>query len=152
MKFFSRQSSFASRRASILLEVVLALGLFAGAATVIALGINASVQAVYRLRLNTHASNLAISVMSEMQMQVRPVATLGPEAFLPPFGSWTYQIVVAPLEESPLEADALQSVEVIVRHSEEGIAQRLTHLFRSSDITSASGDTPSAAEFRGGGL
>ena len=147
MKIFSRQSSFASRRASILLEVVLALGLFAGAATVIAVGVNASVQAVYRLRLNTHASNLAISVMSEMQMQVRPVASTGPEAFLPPFEAWTYQVVLGPLEESALEADALQSVEVIIRHSQEDITQRLTQLFRSSDITPAS---DGSSDFTGG--
>ena len=72
------------RGGSVLLEVVLALALFVGAATVISTGLNASVQAVYRLRQSTHAANLAISVLSELQMHIRPVAAAGPEPFAAP--------------------------------------------------------------------
>ena len=129
-----------------LLEVVLALALFIGAATVISSGLNASVQAVYRLRQTTHAANLAVSVFSEMQMHIRPIASAGPEPFAAPFETWTWKIEVSEPESSPLEADAMRRVEVIITHTEDGIVQRLTQFMRSSDVppeTSESGFAPS---------
>ena len=121
-----------------LLEVVLALALFLAAATVISAGINSSIQAVQRLRSSTHATNLAISLMSEMRMQARPIAPAGPESFPPPFQKWKYQIVVTQGEESVLDAGAMQTVEVIISHSEENAVQRLSQLFRESDISLSS--------------
>ena len=75
-----------------MLEVVLALALFIGAATVISAGISASVEAVNRVRLQTHAANLAISVMSEIKMGARPLAAIGPENLEAPFDQWLYRI------------------------------------------------------------
>lgn len=127
-----------------LLEVVLALALFVGAATIISTGINASVQAVYRLRLETHAANLAISLISEMQMRARPIAPGGPEAFEAPFTNWIYRVELRQSENSGAESDALQPVEVIVSHAEEPIVYRLTQLFRAVEI--AANSTNSIAE------
>lgn len=126
-------------RGSVLLEVVLALALFVGAATVISSGLNASVEAVYRLRLQTHASNLAISTLSEMQMHLRPIEAAGPEPFAPPFEDWTWQIEVGQPETSSLDADAMRKVEVIIRHSGENIVHRLTHFMRASDVPPQNG-------------
>lgn len=117
-----------------LLEVVLALALFMGAATVISTGLNASVQAVYRLRQSTHAANLAISVLSELQMHVRPVAAAGPEPFAAPFELWTWKIEITQPESGSLEADAMRRVEVIIRHTEDPVVQRLTKFMRASDM------------------
>src|ERR1051325_9708343 len=126
-----------SQSASVLLEVVLALALFVGAATIISSGINASVQSVSRLRLQNHAANLAITLLSEMQMHARPVAWIGPEPFAAPIQEWTYKIEVGQNEGAMAEPDSLRPVEVIIRHSRENVVLRLTQLFRSSDISGA---------------
>lgn len=132
--------------------MVLALALFVGAATIISTGINASVQAVYRLRLETHAANLAISLISEMQMRARPLLAVGPEPFEAPFTNWTYRVELRQSENSGAESEALQPVEVIVSHNEEPIVYRLTQLFRATEIAANSTNMvadPSADE---GGL
>ena len=134
------QAHAAWKRGAVLLEVVLALALFVGAATVIGSGLNASVQAVYRLRQETHAANLAVSVFSEMQMHARPIAAAGPEPFLAPFEKWTWQVEVTQPESSPLEADAMRKVEVIIRHTEDGVVRRLTQFMRSSDVPPETGE------------
>jgi hypothetical protein len=124
------------RRGSVLLEVVLALALFVAAASVITSGINASIQSTERLRLQNHAANLAISVLSEMQMHVRPIAAIGPEPFPVPLEEWNFQIEVAQ-DMNPGEGDALRPVEVIIRNSRENVVRRLTQLFRASAIASS---------------
>jgi hypothetical protein len=121
-----------------LLEVVLALALFVGAATIISTGINASVQAVYRLRLETQAGNLAISLISEMQMHARPIAPAGPEPFEPPFTNWNFRIAINQTEGGTSESEALVPVEVIINHLEEPVVYRLTQLFRAAETGSGS--------------
>jgi hypothetical protein len=129
---------------SVLLEVVLALALFVGAATIISGGINASIHSVERVRLQNHAVNLAVTILSEMQMHIRPVAAIGPEPFAPPFQDWTYKVEIAQKDAAPDAADTLQPVEVIIRHSTEGTVQRLAQLFSSTEISnSETNATPS---------
>lgn len=128
--------------------MVLALALFVAAATIITSGINASVQAVYRLRLETHAANLAISVLSEMQMRARTIAQFGPEAFAAPFTNWTLRVELSQSEMA--ENDALRPVEVIVSHSEEPIVYRLTQLFRASEIAASTTNELDSLNFGGG--
>ena len=123
------------RRGSVLLEVVLALALFVAAATIITSGINASIQAVYRLRLETHAVNLAISLLSELQMRARPVTPAGPEPCAPPFTNWNFRIELTQPEGT--DNEALIPVEVIVSHAEEPVVHRLTQLFRAAEIAAA---------------
>ena len=126
---------------SILLEVVLALALFVGAATVITAGINASILAVERVRLQNHAANLAISLMSELHMHARPIAAMGPESFEKPFEGWLYRIALEQGPESISEAASLQAVEVIVWNPEEGVTHRLTQFFRASEIGESKPET-----------
>jgi hypothetical protein len=134
------------RRGSVLLEVVLALALFVAAATVITAGINASVQAVERVRLQNHAANLAISLMSELQMHARPIAPFGPESFEPPFRDWLYRIALEQGQENTGEREGLQPVEVIVWNPEERITHRLTQLFPPSEV--GAGETESESIVR----
>jgi hypothetical protein len=132
------------RSGSVLLEVVLALALFVAAATIISGGINASIHSVQRVRLHNHAVNLAVTVLSEMQMHIRPVAAVGPEPFAPPFQDWTYKVEIAQKDAAPDATDTLQPVEVIIRHSTEGTVQRLAQLFSSTEIsTSETNSAPS---------
>lgn len=116
-------------RGAILLEVILALALFVAAATVILLGVNASVVAVDRMRLETHAMNHASSTMAALQMQLRPVEGVQEEPLEPPYEDWVVAIEVEPLE-SDLVVEALNRVEVIVRHVREPMVVRLTQVLR----------------------
>jgi hypothetical protein len=127
---------------SVLLEVVLALALFVGAATIISAGINASFGSVDRLRLQSHALNLAVTVISEMQMQMRPIAPTGPEPFAPPFQEWTYKIEVAQSEGAIYSSESLRPVEVIIRHDHENVVQRLTQLFAATQLSTDETNSP----------
>jgi len=120
-------------RGAVLLEVVLALVLFVGAAAVITGGINASLNGVERLRLNTHAANLAISVLAELQMGARTTELTGPEPFDLPFENWTWELVPTPVEDELGEESRLTSVEVIIRHLTEPVVYRLTQVLRLED-------------------
>ncbi|MBI4663339.1 MAG: hypothetical protein HY735_31445 [Verrucomicrobia bacterium] len=128
-----------------LLEVVLALTLFVFAATVITGGLNASVQEVERLRLNVHASDLAISVLSEVQMGLKAPEAAGPEPFEPPFDAWTWQLEVTPVENLAGGPSSLRNVEVIVRHQTRPIVRRLTQFLlapAAANSTTPSPDNP----------
>ena len=125
---------------SVLLEVVLALALFIGAATVISAGISASVDAVHRVRLQTHAANLAISVMSEIKIGARPLAAIGPENLEAPFQEWLYRVNLNAGEVAATETDATRAVEVMVWHTQENIVHRITQHFRASDFARAEGN------------
>ncbi|MCX6906109.1 MAG: hypothetical protein NTW03_22045 [Verrucomicrobia bacterium] len=113
-----------------LLEVVVALALFVAAAAVLTGGIHASLRSVERLRLGTHAANLAVTVLSELQMGLRSTDTAGPQPFAEPFENWTCELQTAPVESEIGEASTLTKVEVIIRHKEESVVYRLTQIVR----------------------
>lgn len=111
---------------AVLLEVVLALVLFVSAATVITSGLSASVHEVEMLRLNAQANNLAVSIISEMQMGIRTVEASGPNNFDPPFDSWNWQATVGPIAAGAGDVSTIQKVEVVIRHKSASAVCRLT--------------------------
>ena len=113
---------------AVLLEVVLALVLFAAAATIIGAGIHAAIDGVERQKLNAHAVNLAASVIAEIQMGLRTLESVGPEPFESPFDHWSWQLVLEPTETEAGEASDLTRVEVIVRHDQPPLVHRLTQV------------------------
>lgn len=121
---------------AILMEVVLALALFVGAAVVIGGGLSASMRALDRVRLEGHALNLAITVLSELQMGIKPVTSAGPEPFDPPFELWSWQTIVT---ETGVEG-ALPAVEVVIRHEEENHVLRLAQLLEATQEAEADAD------------
>lgn len=127
---------FGEDSGAILLEVVIALAIFVAAAAVITVGMNAAVNSVERQRLNAHAVNLSVSVMSELHMGLRSYAPADPEPFEAPFTNWTWQVVTTP--EASLEAETgFQHVEVIVRHAQP------PHVFRLAELAPvAANDAP----------
>ncbi len=118
------------RSGAVLLEVVIALVLFVVAASFITAGMNSSVDTVERLRLNTHAVNLASSVLAELQMGARSTETNGPAVFDPPFEKWSWQIQYEAAQGEIGDTNPLTRVEVIIRHSEQPIVYRLTQMLR----------------------
>ena len=127
------------KRGSVLFEVVVALALFAGAAVVISGALNASLNSVERLRLNTHAANLAVSVLSELQLGIKSGAITGPQPFEPPFEGWTWEVIADPQEDGAMEAVPLQKIEVVIRHDEPEVTYRLSQMLplEQASITEA---------------
>ena len=119
-----------SARGAVLLEVILALVLFAAAAAIIGAGIHSAINGVERQKLNAHAVNLAVSVISEIQMGLRTVESVGPESFVSPFDHWTWELALAPAEDEAGEVSELTRVEVIVRHDDPALVHRLTQLLK----------------------
>lgn len=113
-------------RGTILLEVILALVLFAAASTVIGIGLNASMQSVERVRLSTHAANWSISVFSELQIGQR---SLGEGEIVPLDAAedWTCQIEATPWGGDNMEESDLTRVEVVIRHRS-GFVHRATQV------------------------
>ena len=130
---FHLNQGFHRKSGAILLEVILALTLFVGAAAVISGALNASVDSVEKLRLNTHAVNLAVTVLSEIQLGVRPLEFTGPEPFEAPFDHWFWELMVSNVEE-PTSASTTEDssnfihLEIIVRHDTSLVEYRLTEI------------------------
>ena len=113
--------------AVVLLEVVFALALFFVAAGVIAGGLNMTASASGRLALGAQGADLAVTVLSEIQMGLRQVVNEGPSAFEEGPDGWTWQIVASPAVSTG-EGDSLWLVQVIVTHTPTGYAYRLAQL------------------------
>lgn len=124
-----RRPPFADR-GTVLLETVLALVLFVGAAAVIAAAINSSMSGIERLRLETHAADLGVTVLSELQLGLRSVGTAGPQEFDPPFEGWSWEVVSEELPSATGEGTPLTQVEVIVRHGDPMVVRRWGQIVR----------------------
>ena len=123
-------SKLQAARGAVLLEVILALVLFAAAAAIIGAGFHSAISGVERQKLNAHAVNLAVSVLSEIQMGLRTVESVGPESFVSPFDHWTWALALSPAEDEAGEVSGLTRVEVIVRHDDPPLVHRLTQLLK----------------------
>lgn len=134
-------------RGAVLLEVLLALGLFVFAAVVISSGLSAAVDRAERLRAQTHALDLAATVLAEIQMGVRPAAAAGPEAFAEPFERWTWEILTAPYTFDTAEVAGLQVVTVVVRGEGPSTVQQLTEMM---SVGSGPSERPLAVRPLGG--
>jgi type II secretory pathway pseudopilin PulG len=131
----------------VLLEVVLALALFVAAAAVIGSGLNASLSSVERLRLRAHALDLAVTVMSELQLGARAVETPGTaQAFDPPFDDWTWEVQLTPLDDEVGQQSSLTCAEVVIRHKAPPLVQRLSQVLPVDSVKRGRlGTTPSSA-------
>ena len=124
-------------RGALLLEVVLALVLFVVAAAIISGGISASMNSVERQRLNAHASNLAASILAELQMGARTLEEMGPTEFEAPFTGWSWEIVPAASAPGEDLSGASQLIEVIVRHDDPPVVHRLSQSIRVGEARKA---------------
>lgn len=129
------------RRGAVLLEVVLALVLFAATAAVMTVAINASVDSVGRLRQQAHAVDLAVTVLAELEIGARSSLTNGPAPFAPPFESWTWELLLEPVESEAGEPTDLSHVEVVVRHDNPPLVHRYSQILRLERAAEA-GATP----------
>jgi len=127
------------RRGAVLVEVVLALALFVAAAAVISSGMSASMESIERLRLNAHAADLAVTVLSEIQMGTLAMEGNLAQPFDPPFEDWTWEVQLAPVDDGAGEQTSLTRVEAIVRHLQPPLVYRLSQVLRLDTVSRATG-------------
>ncbi len=125
---------------AVLLEVVLALVLFVAAAAVLSSGLSSSLDSVERLRLNTHAADLAVTVLSELQMGVKTLAAAGAQPFEAPLENWTWEIVASPVQSDTDEANPFKKIEVIIRHDDPALVYRLGQVLRIDESKTGTSD------------
>ncbi len=118
------QTTASKRRAAVLLEVLLALMLFAATAAIVTSSMNASMVGLDRLRLNTHAVNLATSVFAELELGQRAADTSGEQMLEKPFETWTCELALLSGETEAGETSGLSQIEVILRHKDSGLVYR----------------------------
>lgn len=107
-----------------MLEVLLALVLFVAAAAIITASMNASLEGLDRLKLNTHAGNLAATALAELQLGIRTADVSGEQAFEKPFDEWTCELALTGAETESGEASGLTQVEVIIRRKNPDLVYR----------------------------
>ena len=129
-----------SKAGAVLLEVVLALVLFVAAAAVLTSAMSSSLDSVERLRCNTRAADLAVSVMSELQLGIKTLGAGGPQQFEIPLEDWSWEAVATPLQTDSDETNAFKRVEVIIRHEAPAVVYRLSQVLRLDSTNNASGD------------
>ncbi len=121
----SRRAAHA-RRGAVLLEVVLAMVIFAGASAVLLSGLSAANAAAQRVERRGTGADLAVTVMSEVQIGLIDRTDAGPEHFEEGLGpiDWTWQLSIAPAGDE--NTTGLDRVRVVVRDGSGRIAGRLT--------------------------
>ena len=117
---------------AILFEVVLALALFVFAAAVISGGFSTALMSVDRMRAELDASNLAISTLTEIELNLKPMVTSPPAKFEPPLERWTWEVEVTEPSEDLDMGGGLTLVEVIVRNEEKEKETRFARMIRAS--------------------
>jgi type II secretory pathway pseudopilin PulG len=124
----------ALRCGAILLEVVLALVLLAFAASVIGGGLHTAISSVERLKLNAHAADLAVSVISELQLGTKSLGQEGPQRFDWPFEFWTWEAFASSGDEPGKDTGRTRKVEVVIRYDDPPITHRLAQVIRLPEI------------------
>jgi len=123
----------------VLLEVIFAVTLFVAAGAVILGGLNACIRTARDLRLEARGTDLAVTLLSEIQMGLIPAEDDGPTEYEAQedesLAGWTWQIVTSPfIEESSLEGAALKRVEIVIANAEQNFICRLVQLMPEEDL------------------
>lgn len=131
----SRTARRPQRSGAALLEVIIALALFVAIAAVMTSALSSSLDSLDRQRLNTHATNLAASLLAEMELGIRSTEANGPQPFSAPYENWTWEAFITGSETETGESSGLSRVEVVIRHKTSPIVRRLAqviHLDRAA--------------------
>lgn len=122
-----RRNSVTTARAAVLLEIVFAITLLTAAAGTILSAFDASIHSLGRLRLQGQASDLAVTLLSQVQMGDLPAADDGPNQYEEPLEEWSWEIVAEDLPE-PIEGAVMKKVRIIVSNTVEDYTYELAYL------------------------
>lgn len=137
-----------TRRAAALLEIIFAISLLAAAAGTILSAFDASIDSLARLRLTGQASDLAVTLLSQVQMGDLPAADDGPNQYEEPLEDWSWEIVAEDLPE-PIEGAVMKKVRIIVTNTVQDYAYELAYLVAGDeeDAFAADSTDPGVDEF-----
>jgi len=118
-----------ARRGVVLLEVIFALALFVAAAAVVSGSFSACAASAGRLRLQAVADDLAVTLLSEMQLGLIEPVDDGPYDFNEPCDDWSWEIVTSDMDDViDVDGPIMLRVEIVIRHSGGQCTRRLTTL------------------------
>ena len=130
----------------VLLEVLMALALIVGASAVVTGGLQSAITSVDRMRNDVQGVNLAITVLSQIQMGIIPIESVESEDFESPFEGWSYDIVVEEVEDMNMSLNMngsgesngveLVKVQVAIRKPDGDVIKRMTQLLQNSETDS----------------
>ena len=137
-----------------LLEVVLALAVFFGVAVTILGGLGVCMRSATQVREEAQAADLAVTVLSSVQMGMLDAVDAGPTPFEDPFADWTWQTAVVPVEAAVAGLEMTQ-VQVIVMNTLDGYQYRIYELLPNEEDTTGAqaadtGDSAMGAAATGG--
>jgi type II secretory pathway pseudopilin PulG len=132
----------------VLLEVIFAIALLAAACGSIVGGLTACIRANRELWLESRAADLAVSLLSEIQMGLTAPVDEGPTDYLTPLEDWSWQVVTADLNPQTVAGAAMTQVQVTVTYKPEGYSYTLYCLVPSAgeDTGDATGSAGSSAQ------
>jgi Tfp pilus assembly protein PilV len=139
------------QRGIVLLEVVLALAIFVGVAMAVCGGLSVSVRSARFVREEAQATDLAVTILSEIQMGLVQAADAGPTPFEAPYADWTWQTVLTPGLPTGQEAADMPQVEVLVRNTPSGYAYHLYQLMPAGAAAPPASDVAAGLATRTGG-
>lgn len=145
------------RRGGILLEVVLAMVLFFSAGAVILAGLGSAVRGLEQLRLDAQAADLAVTLMSRLQIGDLELTDAGPSEFEPIEGpqqeleGWTWQVITSEMQDTiDTGGPTGKLVQVIVRNESKGYSYRVSQWIATDEsgqpVSAATQPAPSQAE------
>lgn len=138
----------------VLLEVVLSLALFFGAALVVLAGLSASLRTAQRVQVEAEAADLAVTLLSEIQMGLVPLVDDGPNDYeYEELAGWSWEITAERFDEVVTEPVLPEffRVQIAVRHAPSGYTYRLTQLMSEELISGGAEETEAdTAEPQGG--
>jgi len=112
----------------VLLEVVLALTLFAATAITVLAGVNFCFRVASEIELDAQAADLAISKFSELQMDPELAVDDGPNEYEEPeLEGWTWEIATSSVEIE-LESPSFKEVEITISYPPEAYSHTLRFL------------------------
>lgn len=114
-------------RGMVLLEIVLAIALFAASATVLLGALSSATRTLERVRDDAIAADLLITTQSMLRMGLIDIADAGPEAFEGGPDGWTWQII-ADSADGPLDAPPMVQVRIVIAKQSTGVRRQLAQL------------------------
>ena len=134
-------------RAAVLLEVVLAMTLFTAAAATVLGALTACSRSAGRLRTEAVGENLAVTLLSEIQMGLVPAQDDGPYEYEEPYEGWTWELVTSEFQ-GVIAGQEMTRAEIIIANASQAYLRRLTVLMPSAGEDTESEDQGAAGTGR----
>ncbi|MBL7140184.1 MAG: hypothetical protein ISS74_04675 [Planctomycetes bacterium] len=134
-------SQTAARRGAVLLEVVLAVAVFVGMAMAVLGGLSTCLKSARHVGLEAQATDLAVTLLSELQLDLLPVEDAGPEVYEDEtLQEWTWQVAVVPIMTELAELE-VNRVEITIRNTVYNYTYRLNYLLGVEPMEVGGGET-----------